>query len=96
MLVLLTALALSACQKEPVTPYQDKSGALVKTPQESVATPAADLPASEASVPPAPAIVTTPNAGTLPASPGTMTKEQENTAMPMAGQANDHSAPSKK
>ena len=89
--LLLTALALSACNKAPPVPP-----ASPMAPPQVEAAPAS-VGGSDQSVPDAASVVT-PSAGARadPAAGrtnGAMSPGQESSAMPMPGQNNDHSAP---
>jgi hypothetical protein len=82
------AILLIGCKKAetPPVPKMDSSG--------SVAAPVTSMPPSEASTPPAaPGAVTGSGdaSGTTQASPKELSKEQESAAMPLSGQANNHS-----
>ena len=82
------ALVLVGCKKAdtPPAPKLDSSG--------SVAAPVSAMPPSEASTPPAAAGATTGSgdaSGTTQANPKELSKEQESAAMPLSGQANNHS-----
>ncbi|MNR90721.1 hypothetical protein D3C72_217120 [compost metagenome] len=86
------AVLLIGCKKAetPPVPKVDSGG--------SVATPAASMPPSEASTPPAAAGAVSGSgdaAGATQATPKELSKAEESAAMPMSGQANNHStAPS--
>ena len=65
--------------------------------QDEVRPVTAQAPSTDASVPPAASVIT-PGAVPKPEAPGartnrSMTRAEESSAMPMPGQANDHSAP---
>ena len=88
--VAVTAVLLIACGKR-----RDEVAAAMRTP--TPATQAAST-VPDTSVPPAAAVLTAPAAGPKVEAPGTrsskaMTRAEESSAMPMGGQANDHSAP---
>ncbi len=86
------ALLLIGCKKAetPPTPKLDSSG--------SVAAPVSAMPPSEATTPAAGPGATTGSgdaSGPTQATPKELSKEQESSAMPLSGQANNHStAPS--
>lgn len=91
--VLLGLLALGACDKRPTDPV---------TPRTDAAAPAGTLPvtpsAPDPSVPSATSVLSAPVTGTAKdeavAKVGpneSMTRAQESNAMPMSGQANNHS-----
>jgi hypothetical protein len=82
------AILLIGCKKAetPPVPKVDSGG--------SVAAPPTAMPPSEASTPPAAAGATTGSgdaSGTTQANPKELSKEQESAAMPLSGQANNHS-----
>lgn len=82
-------LILSACKKADAPPTPEVGS--------SVAAPVSAVPPSDATMPP-PAAVTT-NSGNASESPTqadskALTKEQESSAMPLSGQANNHSTTS--
>ncbi|GAA4033440.1 hypothetical protein [Actimicrobium antarcticum] len=85
--VALLASVLAGCNKKelPVTPE----------PSTSVATPAAQLPVQPAAMAPQNSMPATSDSGNAngpsQASPSTLTNAQESSAMPLPGQANDHS-----
>jgi len=85
------AVFLAACDKRP-----EPAAAQAEPAASSVAKPSATLP--DPSVPAADAVLKSPAAATATEAPGTRTNAalssaQESNAMPMAGQAGDHSAP---
>jgi hypothetical protein len=86
-----SAVCLAACNKppDPATPQAEPATS-------GVAMPSSTLP--DPSVPAAASALKAPAANTTTEAPGTRTNAtlsgaQESNAMPMAGQANDHSAP---
>ena len=90
-----TALLLVACDKLPPRP-QPQPRPITSQGQTSPLAPAVTLP--DTSVPSAAAVLATPAAPAKTELPGArtnapLTAAQESNAMPMAGQANDHSAP---
>jgi hypothetical protein len=93
------AFVLAACHKQEVPRLPSGADAVVITKHDSVAAPANALPAPDAAMPPqAPVPATAPAktdaaSGSSQASAEQLTKEQESSAMPMAGQANNHSTP---
>ena len=97
VLTLLIAFAANGCHRQDVPAQPSKADALLKTPQDSVAAPASSLPTPDAAMAPAappPAPQKTDSAsGPSQASADQMTKQQEASAMPLAGQANNHSTP---
>lgn len=79
------ALVLTACKKADAPPTPEVGS--------SVAAPASTLPPSDATMP-APAATTTNSgnaSGPTQADSKELTKEQESSAMPLSGQANNHS-----
>jgi hypothetical protein len=89
--LLLMALVMIACSKEPSAPPAPMTTA------SQVETPPARAVGPDTSVPDAGSVLT-PNAGpkadsTAGRTNGAMTRSQESSAMPMPGQNNDHSAP---
>jgi hypothetical protein len=91
------SLLLTACQKagEPPKPVTSDSGAAsAPAAGGSVAAPPATVPPSDAAMKPegaaAPSTSGDHNAATQ-ATPKDLSKPEEKTAMPMPGQANDHS-----
>lgn len=93
-LTLLTALVLVACDRRPasapVSPVDSATaGAAARRPGTTdPSVPAADAVLSPATSGAGPATDAAAARTTLP-----MTRAQENSAMPLPGQANDHSAP---
>ena len=89
--------ALAGCHKEPVPQHPSGADPVVNRSMDSVAAPVASLPPPDAAMAPAapsPKPTTTDaNGGPTQASQSGMTKEQESSAMPLAGQANNHSTP---
>jgi hypothetical protein len=86
------SLLCSACDKRSVDTPVPQSQIGTVTPS---GTPAAT---SDTSVPPAESVLSAASGAAKPAVDATrtnakMTRAEESTAMPMAGQANDHSAP---
>jgi hypothetical protein len=86
------ALLCSACDQRPVDTPPPRSQIGTVTPS---ATQAAT---SDTSVPPAESVLSAASGAAKPAVDATrsnakLTRAEESTAMPMAGQANDHSAP---
>ena len=86
-----SAVFLAACDQRP-----DPATSRAEPAATGVATPSPTLP--DPSVPAAASVLKAPAAATTPGVPGTRTNAtlsdaQESNAMPMAGQANDHSAP---
>ena len=97
VLALLSALAINGCHRQDVPAHPSKADTLLKTPQDSVAAPVSSLPTPDAAIgaaapPPAPQ-KTDSASGPSQASADQMTKQQEASAMPLAGQANNHSTP---
>ena len=94
---LALACALAACHKEDVPAYPSKSDAVVLMKHDSVAAPAAAIPVPDAAMPPQAPVPqpgkTDAASGSSQASAGHLSKEQESSAMPLAGQANNHSTP---
>ncbi|MDB5855993.1 MAG: hypothetical protein JWR22_4034 [Herminiimonas sp.] len=92
-------MALGACNRTGDNP-KPIAGATSASPGEgkSVALPPANLPASDAAIPPsAPVASTTSNdEKQSQAVPKELSKQQESTSMPMAGQVNNHSVPDTK
>lgn len=93
---LLAALALAACQKQPAEPLKPQ---VQQTPAMPMPMPMpspgktfdTSVPSAAAVLPPA---SETPRAATPAGRTNrTMSPTQESTAMPLPGQANDHSAP---
>jgi hypothetical protein len=89
--LLLMALVMIACSKEPSAPPAPMTTA------PPVETPPAKAGGPDTSVPDAGSVLT-PSAGpkadpTAGRTNGAMTPSQESSAMPMSGQNNDHSAP---
>jgi len=87
----LLALSLVACSRAPldtaapaITPVQPESGSATADGANTSVPPAASVLAPAAQTRPDPAAGRTN---------GTMSRAQESSAMPMAGQNNDHSAP---
>lgn len=91
VVLVFTALALSACNKAPLEP----AAAVISSGPP--ATAPVTSPPSDTSVPDASAVLTPgvmPQAASSAArSNTTMSRAQESSQMPMAGQNNDHSAP---
>lgn len=91
----LTALLLVACDKRPGDPLMPPP-ATVST---STSTGSAASPAADPSLPTAASVIAPAAEGTAAPAPSTgrtnagLTNSQESSAMPMAGQNNDHSAP---
>jgi hypothetical protein len=87
---------LGACNRTGDTP-KPVAGATTAAPAEgkSVALPSSKMPASDAAIPPAsPVAATTSNdEKQSQAVPKELSKQQESTSMPMAGQVNNHSVP---
>jgi hypothetical protein len=91
----LSALLLNACDKGPLGPTAPKVEAIKVEPDAAKSSPATNttVPAADSVVTPAdPAPKADASAGRTNS---TMTPAQESSAMPMAGQNNDHSAPLK-
>ena len=92
--IALLTLVLAGCQKNDavVVPGSD-----VVTQSESVATPTADLPPSITAITPQNTETKMPQSGDAngpsQASANSLTSAQESSAMPLPGQANDHSIP---
>ncbi len=87
--VLISALALTACERRPANPGLPKAAEAATTP----APPVADK-----SLPSATAALNAPDGTSQKTTTGTqtvapMSKSTESAAMPLPGQANDHSAP---
>jgi len=94
--VLLSVMALSACEKRPTDPTQPRTEAIAPA-NARPAVPSAPDP----SVPAASSVSAPPPASTAKDEPSkkvgsndTLTRTQESTAMPMPGQVNNHSTPS--
>ncbi len=86
------ALLLSACDKDRTDPAMTYA-----TPAKVESSVAPAAAAGDTSVPPAASVLTSAPATPQPASAARtnndLTRAQESTAMPLAGQSNDHSAP---
>ena len=87
--LLVSAIALTACERRPANPGLPKAA-------ETSAIPAA--PVADKSLPPATAALNAPDGTPQKTPTGTqtmtpMSKSTESAAMPLPGQANDHSAP---
>lgn len=84
-------LLLNACDKAPSTPSAPMVQPVQKAPSATAS------PATDTSVPSAGAVLAPADAAKVDPTPErsntTMSAAQESTAMPMAGQNNDHSAP---
>jgi hypothetical protein len=95
-LTLALCMALSACNRSGDTP-KPVMDATSAAPAEgkSVALPPSQMPASDAAIPPSsPVASTTSNdEKQSQAVPKDLSKQQESTSMPMAGQVNNHSVP---
>jgi hypothetical protein len=99
--LLLGMLAtLPACGRKETastpTAVSQPGAATVESKGASVAAPASELPKQDAAIAPQSATVatTTPDsASPSQATSKTLDKQQESTAMPMPGQANNHSTP---
>ena len=97
--LMLSALAsLPACgRKEPApTAVSQPGAATVESKGASIAVPASELPKQDATIAPqSPTVATTipDSASPSQATSKALDKEQESTAMPMPGQANNHSTP---
>lgn len=92
------SLLLAACQKsgEPPKPVTSDSGttSAPAAGSGSVAAPSAALPPADAAMKPEGAAAPSTSGdhnGTTQATPKDLSKPEEKTAMPMPGQANDHS-----
>ena len=88
----LSAVLLAACQKERPEPPKPKVEAVqIETGSASPSSTQTSVPAADTVFPAAgvAAPASTPSVRTNKA----MTRAEESAAMPMAGQANDHSAP---
>jgi hypothetical protein len=96
-LLALTFLVLAGCHREPVPQHPSGADPVASRSQDSVAAPLASLPVPDAAMAPAQPIArtTTTDAGGGPsqASQTSLSKEQESSAMPLAGQSNNHSTP---
>ncbi|MBC7574118.1 MAG: hypothetical protein H7244_07255 [Herminiimonas sp.] len=94
---LALACALAACHKEEVPSHPSKSDAVVLMKHDSVAAPATTIPVPDAAMPPQAPLPqpgkTVAASGSSQASAVQLSKEQESSAMPLAGQANNHSTP---
>lgn len=94
--ILLSAVMTAACNKTPETPKIEAPAAVVPaTSDKSVAAPPSATPPSDASIPAATA--STQGSGNAnsatQANPAELQKSQEQAAMPMSGQVNNHSVP---
>ncbi|CAL63554.1 hypothetical protein; putative exported protein [Herminiimonas arsenicoxydans] len=88
---LFLATLLIGCKKAEAPPTPKLEGATG-----SVALPASSLPASDGKLPDQPATGTSDSGnayGSTQADSKELTKEQESAAMPLSGQANNHSTP---
>ena len=96
-LVALCFLAplLSACDKRPLDPATPKVEAAVAERDAARQAPAANTTVPSADSVLAPASPTPKASATAGRSNSEMSRAQESSAMPMAGQNNDHSAPLK-
>ena len=99
-LMLATLATLPACGRNDTaaTPsaVSQPGAATVESKGASVAVPPSELPKQDATIPPQSptAAATIPDsASPSQASPKTLDKQQEATAMPMPGQVNNHSTP---
>jgi hypothetical protein len=95
MLATLPACGRKEAASTP-TAVSQPGAATVESKGTSVALPASELPKQDAEIAPqsATAATTTPDsASPSQASPKTLDKQQESTAMPMPGQVNNHSTP---
>lgn len=99
LVAVLMLASLAACgRKEAPAPtaVSQPGAATVESKGESVALPSASLPQQDAALAPqSPATASTvpDSASPSQASPKTLDAQQESTAMPMPGQANNHSTP---
>lgn len=91
---------LPACGRNDAPPaptaVSQPGAATVESKGESVAVPPSELPKQDAAMPPqSPTVAATvpDSASPSQASPKTLDSQQESTAMPMPGQANNHSTP---
>jgi hypothetical protein len=95
-IVIGICMVLGACNRAGDTP-KPITGPTSASPAEekSVALPPSKLPASDAATPPSsPVASTTSNdEKQSQAVPKDLSKQQESTSMPMAGQVNNHSVP---
>jgi hypothetical protein len=99
--LMLSLLAtLPACGRKDTAPaptaVSQPGAATVESKGSSIAVPASELPKQDAAMAPAsPTVATTTPDSASPsqATPKTLDKQQESTAMPMPGQANNHSTP---
>lgn len=94
-LVILTACGRTDAVANP-TAVSQPGAATVESKGASVALPASELPKQDAALTPqSPTVAATipDSASPSQASPKTLDKQQESTAMPMPGQANNHSTP---
>ena len=99
-LMLSTLATLSACGRKDATAtptaVSQPGAATVESKGKSVAAAPTELPKQDAAMAPqSPTVaVTVPDsASPSQANPKTLDKQQESTAMPMPGQANNHSTP---
>jgi hypothetical protein len=92
--IALLTMLIAGCQKASDPPKPVAAGETAKSSDKSVAMPSGALPLSDSAIKPAaPDGTTEDEAKTSQASPKNLDKQQESTAMPMPGQANDHSTP---
>ena len=96
----LMLASIAACGRKdapaPTAVTQPGATATVESKGASVALPASSLPQQDAAIPPqSPTVAATvpDSASPSQASPKTLDAQQESTAMPMPGQANNHSTP---
>ena len=99
-LMLGVLVTLPACGRKDAastpTAVSQPGAATVESKGASIALPPSALPKQDAAIPPqSPTVAATvpDSASPSQASPKTLDKQQESTAMPMPGQANNHSTP---
>lgn len=99
-LIVTSLVTLSACGRKEAgttpTAVSQPGAATVESKGASVALPEAQLPKQDAAIPPqSPTVAATvpDSASPSQANPKELDKQQESTAMPLPGQANNHSTP---